>query len=161
MSRVFHEPEEAAPHPAARRRVMLVVAIGVIVASNVVYHLAQKSIPASAPPALSLLVTYVVAIAGTLLVLPFFPLGGSIANGLRQLNWASAAVGIAIVGVELGFLLAYRWGLRVSLGSAAANAAVALVLVPTGLLVFRERLSAANVVGIVLCIAGLLLVVAR
>jgi drug/metabolite transporter (DMT)-like permease len=153
-------PEEA-PRPAARRKSMLIVAISVIVLSNVVYHLAQKSIPHAAPPVLSLLVTYLVAIAGTLLVLPFFPMRGSFASQWRQLNWSSAAIGVAIVGVELGFLLAYRWGLRVSLGSAAANAAVALVLVPTGILFFRERLSFANAVGVVLCIAGLLLVLLR
>jgi uncharacterized membrane protein len=45
----------------------------------------------------------------------------------------------------------------VSLPSAVAAAAVAALLVPTGLLFFGERLSATNVVGVVLCAVGLFL----
>jgi drug/metabolite transporter (DMT)-like permease len=132
-----------------------------IVASNLLYHVSQKSIAPGANPVLSLLATYTVAIAGTLLLIPVFPVKSRLAPALRQLNWASAAVGVAIIGVELGFLLAYRAGWRISVGSAAANAAVVVLLVPTGLLFFGERLSGANIAGLILCLAGLLLVVAR
>jgi drug/metabolite transporter (DMT)-like permease len=140
---------------------LLTLSLAVIVLSNVLYHVSQKSIPSEANPVLSLLVTYGVAIGGTLLLIPFFPMRASLSHSWRQINWASAAVGISIVGVELGFLLAYRSGWRISIGSAAANAAVAVALLPTGLLVFGERLSGANVVGLILCLAGLLLVVIR
>jgi drug/metabolite transporter (DMT)-like permease len=136
------------------------LSLAVIVISNVLYHVSQKSIAPVANPVLSLLVTYAIAIAGTLLLFPFFPLRAPLSQSWRQINWASAAVGISIVGVELGFLLLYRAGWRVSIGSAAANAAVAALLIPTGLLFFGERLSAANVAGLALCLAGLLLVVA-
>lgn len=63
------------------------------------------------------------------------------------------------MGIEIGFLLTYRVGWRISLGSTAAAAAVAVLLIPVGILVYGERLSAANVAGIVLCIAGLALIV--
>jgi drug/metabolite transporter (DMT)-like permease len=140
---------------------LFTISLAVIVLSNLLYHVSQKSISASVPPVLSLLVTYGIAIAGTLLLLPFFPVRPPLAQAWRQINWASAAVGVSIVGVELGFLLAYRAGWRISVGSAAANAAVAVLLVPTGLLFFGERLSTANVVGLLLCLAGLFLVVMR
>ena len=109
----------------------------------------------------SLLVTYGVAIVITLLLVPLFPFKEPIGRELRKINWASAVIGAAIVGVELGFLLAYRAGWRISVGSAAANAAVAVLLVPAGLLFFGEKLSEANFAGLVLCVAGLLLVVMR
>ena len=139
----------------------MLLPIVVVVLSTVLYHAAQKSIPAGAPPLLSLVVSYGVAIAGTLALLPFFPVRAPLARALRQLNWASAAIGLTIVGVELGFLLAYRAGWRVSVGAAVSNAAVAALLVPVGLLVFGERLSGVNVFGLLLCVAGLFLAMAR
>jgi multidrug transporter EmrE-like cation transporter len=135
--------------------------VAIVVLSTVLYHVAQKSIPAGAPPVASLAVSYGVALLGTFALLPFFPLRMPAARSLRELNWASAAIGVSIVGVELGFLLAYRAGWRVSVGAAVANAAVAAMLVPIGLLVFHERLSGVNALGLVLCVAGLFLAVAR
>jgi multidrug transporter EmrE-like cation transporter len=38
---------------------------------------------------------------------------------------------------------------------------VALLLIPVGMVGFRERVSLANVVGILFCIAGLVLVTRR
>ena len=135
--------------------------VALVVLSTVLYHVAQKSIPATAPPVASLAVSYGVALIGTLALLPFFPFRMPLARGFRELNWASAAIGITIVGVELGFLLAYRAGWRVSVGAAVANAAVAALLVPVGLLVFHEKLSSLNALGLLLCVAGLFLAVAR
>ena len=135
--------------------------VAIIVASTVVYHVAQKSIPAGASPVASLLVSYGVALIGTLALLPFFPMRGSWGRSLRELNWASAAVGLTIVGVELGFLLAYRAGWRVSLGATVSNAAVVALLLPVGLLAFQERMSGVNVLGVGLCVSGLVLAVSH
>jgi drug/metabolite transporter (DMT)-like permease len=139
----------------------MLLPIAVVVFSTVLYHVAQKSIPPEAPPLLSLLVSYGVAIAGTLALLPFFPVRAPLSRAFRQLNWASAAIGLTIVGVELGFLLAYRAGWRVSVGAAVSNAAVAALLVPVGLIFFGERLSGLNGFGLLLCVAGLVLAMAR
>lgn len=136
-------------------------AIILVVFSGAVYHLAQKSIPGGIHPVFSLLVTYVVALIVSVLLLPFFPLGSASPAGVSRIHWSSALVGLSIVGVEIGFLLVYRAGWPVSTGSAAANAAIAVILIPTGIVFFRERLSAANLLGVVLCLAGLLLVVRR
>ncbi len=135
--------------------------VAIVVLSTALYHVAQKSIPAGASPVVSLLVSYGVAILGTLALFPLFPVRGSLSRAMRELNWSSAAIGITIVGVELGFLLAYRAGWRVSVGAAVSNAAVAALLVPVGLILFHERLSAVNVLGLLLCVAGLSLAVAR
>jgi drug/metabolite transporter (DMT)-like permease len=131
------------------------------VAGNVLYHVSQKSIPAGAPPLLSLLVTYGVALAGTALLVPLFPSDRNLVLGIRRLNWASAGVGIAIIAVELGVLLAYRSGWKLSVGSVAISAAVALALLPTGVILFRERPSPVQLAGLGLCLAGLILVSRR
>jgi drug/metabolite transporter (DMT)-like permease len=140
---------------------LVALSMALVVLSGVLYHLSQKSIPGGIHPLFSLLVTYGVAIAVTMLLVPFFPLGRGSPSGASRVHWSSVAVGVSIVGVELGFLLAYRAGWRLSVGSAAGNAAVATLLVPTGILLFREKISPTNVIGVALCLAGLLLVVRR
>lgn len=109
---------------------------------------------------LSVTVNYVTALLLSLLLLPFYP-GKPLRASWRHLNWASVAVGIAIVGIELGFVVAYRAGWKISLASLIANVVTALLLVAIGLAVFREHLGARGVAGIVLCLAGLGLIMYR
>ena len=77
---------------------------------------------------------------------------------IRQLNWTAAALAVAIVGLDLGFLLLYRSGYAVSMGALVTQSAAALILLVIGVAAFRDRLSAANLVGLALCLAGLWLV---
>lgn len=132
--------------------------LALTIAGNVLYHLAQKSIPANVHPVVSIVGSYVTAIALSFVALLVFPVGESLVVEVKRLNWATIAIGLAIVAVELGFLLAYRAGWRVSIASVTANTTVALILLPTGLLLFHERLSATNGIGLVLCVIGLILV---
>ena len=132
--------------------------IALTIISNVLYHIFQKLTPTNVNPMLALAVTYTTAAVICLLILPFFPLTSSLVDSLRQLNWASFALAFAIIGLELGFLLAYRAGWNISQGPIVSNVAVALVLVPLGLLFFKERLSLINLIGIAVCVAGLVMV---
>jgi uncharacterized membrane protein len=59
----------------------------------------------------------------------------------------------------LGFLLAYRSGWRISVAAVATNVAVTLLLVPIGIMVFKDHLSLRNVLGLIFCVLGLVLVV--
>jgi drug/metabolite transporter (DMT)-like permease len=132
--------------------------MGLTVVSNAAYHIVQKLTPGTANPPLSLAVTYATATLVCLALLPFFPIQAGLAASLRGLNWTSFALAFAIAGLELGFLLAYRAGWNISRGAIVSNVAVAILLVPIGLLLFKEQLSAARVIGLVLCVAGLALI---
>jgi uncharacterized membrane protein len=133
--------------------------VGLAILSNIVYHLCQKLTPGDANPALALTVTYVVSAVGCLaLLLTFYPLKTSLGQALRKLNWASLALGISLVGLELGFLLAYRAGWNISLVANVVNTFVALSLIPIGLVFFKEKLSLVNAAGIVLCLLGLIMI---
>lgn len=134
------------------------VSMGLAILSGMVYHLAQKATPPSVNPVLSLVLTYLVAIAVCLLLIPFFPLKEGLWVSLRQLNWASYVLALAIVGLEIGFLLAYRAGWNISLAAVFSNVAATLLLIPAGLLLFKEKVSVVNLLGVVLCVAGLVLV---
>lgn len=132
------------------------LAIALAVLANVVYHIVQKKTPQGANPALTLAVTYLTAAAVCFAAFLLLPGRASFAVEFRRLNWTAAVLGLAIIGLELGFLLAYRQGGNVNTSVLVANIAVSLLLVPIGTLLFGEQLKPVNVAGILLCVAGLI-----
>lgn len=122
------------------------------------YHIAQKTVPMNVNPMFSLAMNYVTALLGTMLLVPLYPPRIAGPWSLKGVNWASCAVGISIVAVELSVLLAYRTGWRISILSVIGNTASALLLVGIGLVFFHEHVSARNLTGVVLCLVGLALV---
>ncbi len=134
------------------------LSLALTIVGNVIYHLSQKSIPGGAHPLVSTLASYLVAMVFSLLALLAFPLRGTLASEVARLNWSSAAVGVAIVAVEIGFLLAYRSGWNVSVGAVTSNVIVALALIPAGALLFQEQITFTRAAGVLFCIVGLALV---
>ena len=132
--------------------------ISLAITSTLLYHIIQKLTPANVNPALALVVTYTTSLALCVLLFPVFPLKNGLQAALRQLNWASFALAFAIVGLEIAFLLAYRAGWNISIAAIFVNAAGTLLLVPVGLLFFKEKLSAVNLLGILVCTLGLVMV---
>lgn len=107
---------------------------------------------------MSLVVTYLVS-AATAFVLYLATSGGSgLTQGLSRLNWTSAALGLAVVGLEAGFLYMYRTGWAISVASLTANLAVAVLLLVIGVLCYHEGMSVRQLFGAALCVAGLILV---
>jgi len=129
-----------------------------IVVSNVVYHIVAKETPAGANAFLSLTVTY---LAGAVLAFVGYlatSSGKSIAQNFSQLNWTSWVLGLAIVGLETGFIYMYRAGWKISMGPLVANTLVAMLVIVVGLLFYKETLSVKQIIGIALCLGGLVLV---
>jgi uncharacterized membrane protein len=127
-----------------------------VLVSNVVYHVAQKSVPRGVDPLLATAAAYVVALMLTMAIWlgrASAPIGPS----LRAMNWSNVAVGLAIVGVEVGFLLIYRAGGDVSKSSALNSTALAILLALIGWTFFGERLSAQQWTGLGLSVAGIVL----
>ena len=132
--------------------------LALTVGGNILYHVSQKSVPKTAHPLLTMLLAYAVSITACALGTIFWPAEKSFVASVRESNWAVWAIGVGIAAVEVGFLLAYRAGWRISVAPVVSSVAVSLLLIPIGLTAFKEQLSGWNVVGIVLCIAGLILV---
>jgi multidrug transporter EmrE-like cation transporter len=126
--------------------------------SNVLYHLFQKLIPQGANPGVTLALTYATAFLACAFYLVIFPPAGGLVTALKQTNWTSAALGLSIIGLEFGFLVAYRSGWNISVAGIVSATGVALILIPIGILGFKEKLSPLNAFGIVLCLAGLILI---
>ncbi|HEX7972955.1 MAG TPA: hypothetical protein VF498_00980 [Anaerolineales bacterium] len=131
--------------------------ISLTILSAILYQLLQKLTPSGANPVLAILVSYLVAIGVCLVVLALFPPGPPLGAALRQLNWVSFALAFAIVGLEVGYLLAYRSGWYIGITSLFVNTVGAILLVPVAVIAFKEKLSPTNLLGIFICIIGLIL----
>lgn len=136
---------------------MFWIAISVTILSNIFYHIIQKVTPQQANPVLSLAISYFAAGLICIALLPVFPLKEGLREGVRQLNWTTIALAFTLVGLEIGFLLAYRAGWTISLAGLFSNSAVAVMLLPVGYLLFRDRLSGLNMLGVLVAIVGLVL----
>ncbi len=137
---------------------MYVFPIVLIVMSNIVYNVCQKSTPQNANPFSALLITYLTAAILTLIVSFFYRSDKGFFQSFNELNWTSVVLGGAIVGLELGYLLAYRAGWNISVGSLVANIILALMLIPIGILFYKEGFAFNQIIGVVFCMVGLILI---
>ncbi|MGC7872921.1 EamA family transporter [Desulfosporosinus sp. SYSU MS00001] len=135
-----------------------ILPIVLIVLSNVVYNLVQKTTPQNVNPFSALLITYTTAALLTVAAGFIYKSDKGFLESFSKLNWTSFALGIAIVGLEVGYLIAYRVGWDIGLGSLVANIILAVILIPIGILFFQEGFSLYKLLGAFLCIAGLILI---
>lgn len=131
--------------------------ITLAIASSAFYHFVAKSTPSNVNFTVSLLVTYAAAFVITLLGFFFFPAPNGVAAELKQLNWASLGLAIAVVGIEFGFLLTYRAGWNLGIAAVLVNVVASLILVPVAIYIFKDQISWINVLGILVCLAGLVM----
>ena len=131
--------------------------ITLAICSSALYHFVAKSTPANVNFSVSLLVTYAVAFGVVLLTLLFFPMPHGLAFELKRLNWASIGLAVGVVGIEFGFLLTYRAGWNLGIASVIVNVVGALILVPVAIFFFKDKISWVNIVGIFVCLIGLVM----
>ena len=127
------------------------------ICSSALYHFSAKSTPANVNFSISLVVTYLVALGIVLLSIFFFPAKNGLAAELKQLNWASFLLAIAIVGIEFGFLLIYRSGWNLGIAAVLVNVIASLILLPVAIFLFKDKISWVNVLGIIVCFIGLIM----
>jgi len=127
------------------------------ICSSALYHFVAKSTPSNANFAVSLLVTYAVAFVVTLLGFIFFPATNGITAELKQLNWSSIGLAVAIVGIEYGFLLTYRAGWNLGIAAVLVNVVASLILLPAAIFFFKDKISWVNIAGIAVCFIGLVM----
>lgn len=135
--------------------------IGLVVISNIMYQICAKEVPTGMNAFASLTVTYVVAAISS--VVFFFLLGGnSEGTGLMgeysKINRAPFILGIAIVGLEVGWIFAYKAGWEVSTGFIVQSAVLAIFLLALGYFMYHEVLTWNKLVGVAVCLVGLVII---
>ena len=137
---------------------MYVFSIIIIVASNILYNICSKSIPEKANPFSSLFITYLTGAIITIIAFKFYKTDKGFFQSFEDLNWTSIVLGFSIVGLEFGYIMAYRAGWGISIGSLVANILLAIMLIPIGILFFKEGFGINKILGIAFCIIGLILI---
>lgn len=136
----------------------MIIPIAMLVLTNTFYNITQKKTPADANAFLSLAVTYTVAAAVCFIIFFAGHRAPTLSEELKKLNWTSFALGVIIIGLEFGYILAYRAGWDISKAPLVANCCLAVVLVFVGIIVFREKVSVKQIIGMAVCITGLVIV---
>jgi len=131
--------------------------ITLAIASSALYHFTQKQIPVGANPAVSIIVTYVVSLVLCFILLYFLPPENGFVTAVKELNWASYVLALSLVGLEVGFLLVYRAGWNIGIAAVLVNVVASLILVPVAIFLFKEKLTLVNIIGILVCLAGLVM----
>ena len=134
-------------------RLMYWIPLLIVVVGNIGYHMIAKATPVTAPPFLALSMTYLVSFL--LCAAAYVVTGPSLRQDLQTINWASAAWGLTLVAVEFGYILLYRAGWKISIASFLANVSVALLLAGIGVLLYKDILLPRQIIGIILCLAGI------
>lgn len=138
---------------------MYYISMLIVIISNILYHISQKSISKTLNPMISMIITYSTALIITLMLLLIFPVEkGSIPTEIKSINWASVLLGFAAVGLEVGFLLVYRSGWNISFAAIFSNVIVTMLLIPIGMYFFKDKITPTNTLGVILSIVGILLI---
>ena len=131
------------------------IPIAVIVLSNIFYHVCSKSTPDNINPFAALTVTYAVGAVFSGIIFLVVSRGGNLFTELRNLNWSSWILGLAIVGLEAGSIYMYKAGWDISTGQLVHSAILAICLIVIGVIFYKEHLTASKIAGIVICMVGL------
>ena len=129
--------------------------IALVVLSNTFYQICAKEVPEKMDPFASLTVTYLVGAAVSFALFGLLNRGGSIVAEYQNLNWAPFVLGLVLVGLETGFIYAYRAGWTVSTAAIVQSAFLGVVLIFVGMLLYKEVVTPTKVAGILICLVGL------
>lgn len=129
--------------------------IALVVASNIVYQICAKSVPREMDALASLTVTYLVGAACSAVMFFILNPGADLFREYSKLNAAPVLLGVSVVGLEVGFICAYKAGWPVSTASLVQSAFLSVALIFVGALLYREAITLNKVLGVVICLVGL------
>ena len=129
--------------------------LALVVFSNIIYQICAKEVPKNMDAMASLTVTYLVGAVCSAVM--FFTLNknGNLLLEYAKLNWASILLGVSVVGLEVGFIYAYKIGWTVSTASIVQSAFLAIALLFVGALLYHETIDIGKIIGVGFCLVGL------
>lgn len=135
---------------------MAVLPILLVVVSLVCYQLAAKLSPSGVTPWATLTVVYAIALAICLLRVAT-DRQGIVAGELADARFLVTALvlGVAVVGIEYGYLAAHRSGWELAIVGLVGAAGGTAVLAVVGTALFDETLQPRRMLGLALAVLGL------
>ena len=132
--------------------------IALVVLSNTLYQVCAKSVPEGMNPLASLTVTYLVGTVVSCVMYYILNRNANLFREIRLTNWAPIVLGIVIVGLEVGFIYAFRAGWQISMAQIVSSAILAVILIFVGYMLYHEAITWNKIIGIIICLAGLVLI---
>lgn len=129
--------------------------LGLIVLSNTFYQICAKSVPERMNPFASLTITYIIGAASSLILYYLLQKDADIFAEYGRLNWAPFVLGLVVVGLEVGYIYAYKVGWPVSTAQIVQAAILAVILIFVGYLLYHESITWNKLLGILVCLGGL------
>lgn len=131
-----------------------------VVLSSVGYQVGLKEVAGVGDPMISLMVTYLAASVVSFVIYFFQSLGKeSFLRGVLSVNVSAMGLGLAIVGIEVGTLFMYRAGWAVNVAFVVANSLIVAALMLTGFLLYKEKLTLRQLIGVGISLTGILCIV--
>ena len=131
----------------------------VVVGANTIYNISTKSTPANVNAFASLAMTYVMAALSSVVLFFLTSDSKNLLAELAKTNWTAYALGIAIIGLEFGYICIYRAGWKIGVASLVANISLACVLLIVGYFFYKEVITLKQLIGMGVCALGLMLIV--
>lgn len=135
--------------------VAMIWPIALVVLSNIIYQVCAKSIPKEMDTMASMTITYLVGTACSAAVFFLTSKESSLLQEFRKLNFAPFLLGISVVGLEVGFIYAYKNEWAVSTASIVQSAFLSVALIVVGAILYHESITANKLIGIGICLVGL------
>lgn len=132
--------------------------IALVVISNTVYQICEKSVPENVSPFASLTITYFVGMVISATMYLVTDKNHNFVAEIGKMNWAPYVLGIVIIGLEAGFIYVYKAGWQISTASIVQSTFLAIALIVVGALVYHEALTWNKILGIVICMIGLVFI---
>ena len=130
----------------------------IIVISNILYNVCTKSTPSEINAFATLSLTYLVAAVVSFITFFVTSKDKNFFAEFGKTNWTTFVLGIVIVGLELGYIIAYRNGWAMNTVSVTANITLAVALIFVSLIFYKESITVKQIAGIALCCGGLVLI---
>jgi len=129
-----------------------------VVAANTLYNICAKSTPEAVNGFASLVITYGIAAACSIVMFFLTAEEKNLAAELSKTNWTAWVLGIVLVALEFGIIALYRAGWKVGVGILVANTGLACMLLLVGILIYKETFTLRQLMGLCVCALGLVLV---
>lgn len=129
--------------------------IALVVFSNIVYQICAKGVPKNMDTMASMTITYLVGALCSAIMFFVINRNGNLLQEYAKMNWAPVFLGISVVGLEVGFIYAYKNGWSVSTASIVQSAFLAVALLFVGALLYHETVNISKIIGVGFCLIGL------
>ncbi|MDO5825135.1 MAG: EamA family transporter [Methanosphaera sp.] len=136
----------------------MLIPIAMVVISNCIYHICSKSMPNNVNTFGALMVTYLTGAIVSGVIFLYMVKSENALIEMAKINFTSIVLGLAIVGLEAGYIYAYRVGWQVNNAPLVANTGTVLALVIIGAILFNEGVTLKQIAGMILCIVGLIFI---